>query len=172
MNRLRRELTRILEDRRGSVVLVPVFLVLSVVLIGTLVAALITTQSVATSSITRQQLDAVARGAVVAMESELNTKPLPDIQAAAAASYVPDAWVPRDGETVTVTAVTVATPDVLEVTFQVNISAREREPRAFTVEYHSYPAVTSEGEWVRADAEVVPERTLWVAERTVTGADR
>lgn len=127
-------------DRRGSAALAPVFIILAVISLVTVVAALLFTQSVSEHTSAQQASGAAARSAVQAMTSELNMTTLDAVTAQLAAAgnagYVPAAWIPAGGQSMHVTAVTSPATDTIHVTFTIDID-REHTERTFTVEYRN-----------------------------------
>lgn len=150
---------RLIDDRRGSAILAPVFIVLSVILIATVLSSLLFTQSVSERTSAQLASSAATRSAVAAMAAELNTTPLATITAevtAEGSAYAPSSWIPAAGQTMHVTRITAPTADTVRITFTVDTGRGERS-KAFTVEYRSVPGPT-------------PPQTVWTPARTIQEA--
>lgn len=157
---------RLWADRLGSVVLAPVFVVLSVLILATIFGALFTTQSVAESSTAHRQQTSATRSAIAAISAELNTKTLTEMTDAITSGggeYTPATWIPAPGEQMAVTSVTSPTADLTQVTFTVSA-------RTVSVEYRLVPHVFRDGGWVPAQSGDTPERSMWMPARTITEA--
>lgn len=163
-------MSRLRRDRRGSAVIAPIFIVLVVITLATVVSALLFAGQVSERVSAQNASGAVTRSAVAAMAAELNTKPLAQITTglSGAGGYVPAAWIPSPGQAVRVTAVTGLTPDVIQVTFA---AATDRTQEiTFTVEYRHLPVVLRDGEWEDAAGSDIPDRSVWTPVRTILEA--
>lgn len=163
---------RLRDDRRGSAALVPVFIILAVLVLATTVSVLMFTQGVAERTAGQTATAAASRSAVAAMTSELNLKPLDQIEAeraAAGASYVPESWIPTPHQTLHVTAITSPAPAVIEVTFTVDTPV-SRTTAPVTVEYIAVVQRLDPDGWVDVPAGTPGAVERWVPARTITEA--
>lgn len=165
-------IARLREDRRGSAALIPVFIILSVLVLATTVSSLLFTQSVAERALTQQATAAASRSAVAALTAELNTKPFSQIDAerkAAGTGYQPKAWIPSAHQTLRVTAITNPSPTTVKATFTVDTPLGEpTEP--LTVEFISITQRLDASGWTEVPSGTAGGVKTWVPARTVTEA--
>lgn len=159
-------------DRRGSAALTPVFLILAVLTIATVVSALLFTQSVSERTTAQQETSATTRSAIAAIQAELSTKTPAQLATDVAASghaYTPAAWIKAPGQTVKVSTVSNVSATATRVTFTTDIAHATR-PQEMTVEYLLTPLVYQGGQWVDAAAGQTPQRSVWMPARTIQEA--
>lgn len=153
------------DDRRGVVALAPVFIILAVLLLATIASTVMFSQSIVASTSKRLSDTAASRSAVAALAAELNTRPLPDIsaQAAAAGMFIPESWIPGADQTIDVTSVTGVDADTVHARFTVTAGTT----RTYTVEFTHLPVALTNGQWVQVTPPQVPEHSVWTAVRTI-----
>ena len=163
---------RLRQDRRGSAALVPVFIVLSVLVLASIISALLFTQSVADRTVAQQATASASRSAIAAVTAELNGKPLEQIESertAAGDAYVPAGWIPTPQQTMHVTAIAAVSPTVVHVTLTVDTPVSQVSA-PFTVEYVTTTRLLGPEGWVDVPAGTPDAVDVWVPARTITEA--
>lgn len=161
----------LLRDQRGAVTMAPVYVIVSVIIMATLVAALFTATTALSRSAAQNDMASASRGAITAMQAELNSKTPNQIAGelnTLGPRYKPGAAISAPDEKIIYHSVTVD-PGRMKVTFTVESSSSFAPDRTYTVEYRSTLLVQSGGTWVTAAPGQAPQRTYWEPVRTTLG---
>ena len=161
----------LIDDRRGSAALAPIFIIVSVLILAALAATLLTGGTVASRSSSQLAQATAERGAIAAVAAELNTNSPAELSAAVAAAadgkYTPAAWIPSPGVTAGVLAAAATSADTTTVT--ISVDTAQGPARTILVEYRLIPMRWEGGRWVTTTAGA-PDRSVWTAVRTLEEA--